>query len=69
MESYADKDCVDNFVADFFITKTNLILSWEAVPLNIQQKQGCIGRDGVECIILHNLCSVTATACFTSSDI
>lgn len=25
----------------FFITQTNLILSWEAIPLNIQQKQQC----------------------------
>ena len=45
VECYAGKDCVDNFVVDFFfITQTNLILSWEAVPLNIRQKQQCAGE-------------------------
>lgn len=39
------EDRVDHFVADslFLMTQTNWILSWEAVPLNIQQKQRCAG--------------------------
>lgn len=64
----ADKDCVDNFVADFcLITQTNLILSWEIVPLNIQQKLRCSGDMVLRVLFVHNSCSVTAFACLTSS--
>lgn len=44
----ADNGCVGNFVTEFFlITQANLILSWEAIPLNIQQKQQRTGRDRI----------------------
>lgn len=71
LEVECDAGWVNNFVADFIIffliTQTNLILSWEAVPLNIQQKQQCAGEMILRVLFLHNLCSVTAITCFTSS--
>lgn len=44
----SDNGCVGNFVTEFFlITQANLILSWEAISLNIQQKQQCTGKDRI----------------------